>query len=644
MKNWKLGTKLGIGFGVLLIFTIVVGLGGLFALDRFVKASDLYRKINFVQGAFASATAHNVRYLMNSHEEGREKQNLAKENVNKNLSECIRSIGDMAHADWLQGNIKERFESILTLLNGYKAGFGKFSFLEEEKIALSQQVEEDFSGYADLIQTGELWIENMATELQIFRSSLRAYFERNTKLRWQQLESQSDIFNKTISEWGLKVEGSEDLALIHKDILKKYVALKERIQEYREKESTQEELLSQMDKAEQKIKKTFDEISESTFSSLERVKKVSQYIVIISIILAIMLGSLYAWISTRSVIKPIRRVSSVLQDMAEGEGDLTVRLDIERKDEVGDLAVWFNKILGNLAEMIKNISHHSQQLDASSDQLFKISEQMFEGASKTSERSNTVAAAAEEMSSNMSTVAAASDQVASNVKLVATSTREMDSTVREIAQNAELARSITEKAVAKAKNSSQEVNRLGTAAEAINKVTQVITEISEQTNLLALNATIEAARAGEAGKGFAVVANEIKELARQTSEATLDIKTKIDDIQGSTSNTVKEISEITKVIDQVSEIVSIIAAAMEEQSSTTREIAANVNQASDGMSDVNENVAKTSTVSSEIAMDIGKISNEAGEMSDSSSLVKKNAEELSKLAGNLNAIVGYYKI
>jgi methyl-accepting chemotaxis protein len=113
-------------------------------------------------------------------------------------------------------------------------------------------------------------------------------------------------------------------------------------------------------------------------------------------------------------------------------------------------------------------------------------------------------------------------------------------------------------------------------------VVETITEISEQVNLLALNATIEAARAGEAGKGFAVVANEIKELAKQTSAATLEIKEKIQNIQGSTDGTVKGINEISEVIRSVNEIVGTIATAVEEQSAATKEIASNIAQASRG--------------------------------------------------------------
>lgn len=156
----------------------------------------------------------------------------------------------------------------------------------------------------------------------------------------------------------------------------------------------------------------------------------------------------------------------------------------------------------------------------------------------------------------------------------------MTTTINEIAQNTEKANTITGEAVSEAKGASDNVDELGSAAQEISKVTETVTEISEQTNLLALNATIEAARAGDAGKGFAVVANEIKELARQTAEATQDIKRRIEGIQDSTSGTVTKIQQISKVINDVNDIVSTIASSVEEQSVTTKEIATNVAQAS----------------------------------------------------------------
>jgi methyl-accepting chemotaxis protein len=344
------------------------------------------------------------------------------------------------------------------------------------------------------------------------------------------------------------------------------------------------------------------------------------------------------------IVRALKEMIVSFQDIAEGEGDLTKRIAIESKDEIAELAGWFNTFLEKLQAMIGKIADNSTQVDHSSTELSDIASVMSSGASETSTRANNVSVAAEEMSSNLNNVAAAMEQSSTNTSMVATASEEMTATINEIAQNAEKARSISDQAVQKAGDASNQMDELGQAAQGIGKVVETITEISEQVNLLALNATIEAARAGEAGKGFAVVANEIKELAKQTSEATLEIKQKIENIQGSTDGTVQGINEISEVIANVNEIVGTIATAVEEQSAATQEIANNIAQATQGIQEVNENVNQSSTVAAEITQDIAVVNQSSAEIASSSDQVKVSADDLKRMATELNTIVGSFKI
>lgn len=366
-------------------------------------------------------------------------------------------------------------------------------------------------------------------------------------------------------------------------------------------------------------------------------------LILVSIICILILLPITAVFST-SMTKPISKVADGLKDVAEGEGDLTARLKVKSKDEVGELAYWFNTFIEKLHRMIRNIAGNADTLNESSSELSELSEQMSEGAEQMSSKANTVATSGEEMSSNMESMAAAMEEATTNLSVVATSAEQMTSTINEIARNSENARTITGEAVSGAENVSDKVDELGKAAQEIGKVTETITEISEQTNLLALNATIEAARAGEAGKGFAVVANEIKELAKQTAEATQEIKERIEGIQNSTSGTISEIGRILKIINNVNEIVSTIATAVEEQSVTTKEIANSVIQASRGIQEVNENVAQSSTVSTGIAKEISEVNQTTSEISNSSSQIRLNAKELSRLATELKDLVSQFKV
>ncbi|RJQ54694.1 MAG: methyl-accepting chemotaxis protein [Desulfobacteraceae bacterium] len=369
---------------------------------------------------------------------------------------------------------------------------------------------------------------------------------------------------------------------------------------------------------------------------------------ILSILITISVGvflSLTMWvISGRFIIKPISKAVARLKDIAEGEGDLTNRLEISSKDEVGELARWFNVFIEKLQTIIRDIAQNTETLTNSSTELSAISHQMSSGAEQASSKTNSVSSAAEEMNTRMSSIAATMEQTSTTVEMVASSAEEMASSINEIAKSSEKARSITGGAVTLAKSSSDRVEGLGKAAQEISKVTETITEISEQTNLLALNATIEAARAGEAGKGFAVVANEIKELAKQTAEATEEIRNKIQGIQDSISGTIGDIEQVPKVINDVDEIVSTIATAVEQQSATTREIAANVAQASEGIQEVTRNVTESSNVTGEIAREVSEVNRASGEMAASSSQVSISAGELSKVAEELKSLVGQFKV
>ena len=359
---------------------------------------------------------------------------------------------------------------------------------------------------------------------------------------------------------------------------------------------------------------------------------------------ALVLTGLVWGFVANTIVRPIRNAVASLKDIAEGEGDLRMRLDAKSKDEVGELGFWFNTFIGKLQGIVKQIMENSGLVDASSNQLSSTANELSTGAEDTSQMASNVATSSEEMSANLNNIAAAMEQSSTNANMVASAAEEMSATIKEIAENAERARSISSDAVHQAHNTSSKMGELGKAADKIGKVTEAITEISEQTNLLALNATIEAARAGEAGKGFAVVANEIKELAKQTAAATLDIKTLIDDVQRTTKTTGEEIGQISSVISDINDIVSTIATAVEEQTAATQEIANNISQTSQGIQEVNENVSQCSTVSSDITQDIARVNLAAAGISKSSRQVQASSEDLQRMAVELKNIVGSFKV
>jgi methyl-accepting chemotaxis protein len=363
---------------------------------------------------------------------------------------------------------------------------------------------------------------------------------------------------------------------------------------------------------------------------------------------AIFLGGFFMTILialiTNRVVKPIRHAADLMQDIAEGEGDLTKHILVNTQDEVGALAKGFNTFVEKIRNIVEQLSGSAGTMASFSSQLSILSRQMGEGVEAMSEKTGTVAAAAEEASSNTFSVAASMEEATTNLATVTAATQEMNSTIGRIVVNADKARTISEQAGLQAQQLTALMQQFGQAAQEIGQVTETITDISSQTNLLALNATIEAARAGDAGKGFAVVASEIKELAKQTATATEDIKARISGVQHSAGGAMSDIEKITVVIGEVGNLVSGIASAIEEQATITRDVVENISQASEGVREANEQVSQTASVSQEMAREIAGINLVVADIRQGGEQVQTNATELAQVADQLKALVGQFRI
>jgi methyl-accepting chemotaxis protein len=362
-------------------------------------------------------------------------------------------------------------------------------------------------------------------------------------------------------------------------------------------------------------------------------------------IIVLLTFSLFGLFISRAVMVQLggdpAEVAAIVRQVADRDLTCSVTLKAgQEKSLMGDLST----MVTTLRNMFGVITDGVQTVASSATELSAVSAQTSQIVQDLSNKTTTVAAAAEESSANTTSVAASMEQASTNLASVADATEEMSATIGEIAANSEKARSISAHAGEQAASVSALMQRLGQAAQEIGKVTETITEISSQTNLLALNATIEAARAGTAGKGFAVVANEIKELAKQTAEATEDIKAKIASVQDSTGQAITDIEKITGVVGEVGHIVSSIATAIEEQAVVTKDVAVNIAQASAGVNEANERIAQTASVSKSMAEDIAGVDTAAGDIRTGGEQVQLSATELSALAEQLNSLVRQFKV
>ncbi|HEX6042800.1 methyl-accepting chemotaxis protein [Longimicrobium sp.] len=296
--------------------------------------------------------------------------------------------------------------------------------------------------------------------------------------------------------------------------------------------------------------------------------------------------------------------------------DLTLRVEGEHAPEYAAIQRALNATLDELSRLVGAIGRTAGVVVDSSARIRDASHALSSAAEQTSRQSHAVSAASEQAGVNVQTVAVAAE--------------EMSGSIREISRQLQEALRVAGEASRKAEQTVRMMDELGASSEEIGEVVKVITSIAQQTNLLALNATIEAARAGEAGKGFAVVANEVKQLASQTAKATEEIAQKIRGVQDNTGVAVGGISEINKIIQQINDVSTTIAGAVEEQSAATGEIARNVNQAAKGTEEVSRSIVSVSAAATQTA----------GGAAQSLSA----SDQLAGVATELESLVGAFRI
>ncbi len=349
----------------------------------------------------------------------------------------------------------------------------------------------------------------------------------------------------------------------------------------------------------------------------------------------------------RSISRPLGEIITGLN--ALNADDMSVEVKVHSDDEIGAVAKAYAAFKETLARTKKLEADQAKQKQRAEEEkremMSKLADEFDENvggivgtvssaSAELNATAQSMASISEETSSQASAVAAASEEASANVQTVAAATEEMSNTIQEINSQVADASQASKKAVEDVSATAVQMNTLAQTADKIGDVISLIQDIAEQTNLLALNATIESARAGEAGKGFAVVASEVKALANETAKATESISGHIEEIQAATADAVCSIDGIGKVIGQIEESSTAIAAAMEEQGATTQEVARNVQEAAKGTQEVTSNISGVTQASQEAGAASGQVTSAASELSSQAELMKT---EVSKFIEQVRA-------
>lgn len=347
-------------------------------------------------------------------------------------------------------------------------------------------------------------------------------------------------------------------------------------------------------------------------------------------VFALLIGIFFSFLLTRMISKPICDVVVALNDIAEGEGDLTQRLDEEGNNEISRLGKAFNKFVVKIQNVIVDVTHSTETLSLSADEMSSIAQSTRMSVDQQKSGVEQVAAAINEMSASV-------QEVATNTSDAAHSAMEADDQAKQI----NIIVDDTVQSVSKLANEVEQIgsviNELQNQTQNIDTVLDVIKGIAEQTNLLALNAAIEAARAGEQGRGFAVVADEVRTLASRTQDSTQEIQEIIESLQSGADSAVEAMksgSEEAKVTLQkageAGSSLTTITRAIESISSMNTQIATSAQEQSAVANDINQNISSISVLADQSAEGVTHAQSVSG--------------KLSTLSNHLHSLVAQFKV
>ncbi|TXR55261.1 methyl-accepting chemotaxis protein [Quadrisphaera setariae] len=331
---------------------------------------------------------------------------------------------------------------------------------------------------------------------------------------------------------------------------------------------------------------------------------------------ALLLAVLVTVVIARRTVRPLELLRDRMAEIADGDGDLTQRVDESSPDEAGQLGAAFNRFQAKVGGTVRSITQAAERLSETATAVDRVSTDLRSTASTTSERAVLASRSAQDVDGSIRGLARANDELAASIS--------------EIASSASRASGVTVEAVTVAGRAAEQIDSLGRSGAQISAVVDLINAIAQQTNLLALNATIEAARAGEAGKGFAVVAGEVKELALQTARATGDITEQVQAIQAGTQEATTSMEQVRSVVDQIHEHNGTIASAVEEQSAVTAQMTSTGSEAA--------------AASSRVVSAVDEVARVAEQASAGARTAQSAAQQLTAIAGDMRQLVATFKV
>ena len=630
LANAGVSLKLGIGFGLVLLLTVLIMFTGWTGVGSVIERGDKLGNISLVNEATLELRIARMVYDAKYSPEAAAEVSKTLDKLDASLKTARAKMVDVEDLKLLDtqiqvaGDYRRAFEDMTKAIQAREASRVNLGATADAAVDEVGKIEQTLLQHDNILQFNSA--VEVSKQIQQARFQVRGYtysgnpdFEKNA----------TGAIDDAVT--GINTLAGEIPAAYIPQLQRAGVALKgyrAAVGVYRDAQLGSRQAMEKMTAFGQQLLDLGDKMNLSQNAKREADSRNARQTLAITTLIALLFGIIAAWMITRQITHPLRDTLTAVERVAAG--DLTHNLVVDRRDELGQLQGSIQRMTVNLRQLVSGISDGVTQIASAAEQLSAVTEQTSAGVNTQKVETDQVATAMHEMAATVQEVARNAEEASEAAVAADQQAREGDRVVNEAIDQ-------IERLASEMGHSTEAMGELKRESDKIGSVLDVIKSVAQQTNLLALNAAIEAARAGEAGRGFAVVADEVRSLAQRTQKSTEEIESLIAGLQNGTQQvatimdnsrelTVSSVAltrragssleNITKTVSAIQAMNQQIAAAAEQQSATAEEI----NRSVLNVRDVSE---QTSAASEETAA---------------------SSVELARLGTHLQTLVGRFRV
>lgn len=619
LGNMSVRLKLGLGFSLVLLLTVVITVTGWLSVASLIDRGDKLVSISQISEQTLDLRAKRLMYEMQYNDEAAKALIASLDKLDAITKTARSTVSTKESQQWLEeqaqaaGGYRSAFSELTQAIQTREASRTNLGATADKAVEEVNKIEASLLQGDSVVQFDAVvdvskLIQQARFQVRGYTYSGRAEFEQNANAAIDEALTGINTLAGSIPSSYLPQLQAASTAL------KGYRGA---VGQYRDAQLASKQALEKMAKHATVLLGTSEKLANDQYSKRDEDSQQAKSMLTIATLLALVFGVIAAWVITRQIVGPLLQTLNIVERVADG--DLSHDLIVDRRDEMGQLQTSIQRMTVNLRQLIGGIRDGVTQIASAAEELSAVTEQTSAGVNSQKVETDQVATAMHEMTATVQEVARNAEEASEAAVAADQQAREGDRVVNEaITQIERLASEVG--------NSTEAMNELKRESDKIGSVLDVIKSVAQQTNLLALNAAIEAARAGEAGRGFAVVADEVRSLAQRTQKSTEEIEQLIAGLQSGTQQVAtimdnsreltvssveltrragSSLENITKTVSAIQAMNQQIAAAAEEQSATAEEI----NRSILNVRDVSEQTSSASEQTAASSVELARLGN-----------------------------------